>query len=229
MARLRRGVAWTKSTFILAAVAVVIVVVAIGSLCSKAQVTGQTSEERSDSICRLADEKPRGAGEAIAAAAVGEADPVVRRAALLALGRFPGDRYRQVVEAGTRDAEAMVRAQAAATLGMYDDAAACRLGELLTGDADEGVRLGALAGLGRIRGHRATALVVRAIDGDDSLAVRLRAVETLGARFGFSVPDPIDPRTPAGVERIRNIVKMFPDVTEALEKYPPEQARAGDR
>jgi len=219
------GMSRTWPIIILAAVAVIIVVVTIGYAFSTAEVTGRTSQERIDSICKLADEKPRGAGDAIAAAAVGESDPAVRKAAFLALGRFAGDKHRQVVEAGTRDADAAVRASAAATLGLYDDdAAACRLGELLTGDPDEAVRMGALTGLGHIRGLRATALVVRAIEGDDRLPVRLRAMQTLGVRFGFTFRDPTDPRTPAGAARIRNTLKMLPAVTEALEKYPPEPA-----
>ena len=117
---------------------------------------------------------PRGAGEAIAAAA-GEADPAVRQTALLALGRFLGDKHRPVVEAGTRDAEP----------------------------------------------------AVRAIQGDDSPAVRLRAMHTLGVRFGFTFSDSADPRTPEQKAKIDNTLKMLPDVTEALEKYPPVQAPGG--
>ena len=118
----------TRSIVLIGAAAALGAVALAVALRDRAEVTGQTPRQRVDAICRLADDRPSGAAAAIAAVA-DDQDASVRRAAMVALGKFAAGEYRGVIEAGTRDADPTVRSAAAASLGrLADDDAVARLG-----------------------------------------------------------------------------------------------------
>ncbi len=202
-----------------AAGAVVLAVIALPmAVSSRARLTGKTPQERIACICRLADLQPRGAVEALAAAAINEPDVGVRRAALIGLGRFRSPAARRAVEDGTKDKSASVRAAAAATLGLCnDDDAAARLGDILAGDPQEEVRLSAVAGLGRIGRPKAVAVLVEAMERNDSTNVRREALVTLLKRFQAGFTRPPDPRDTAKWGELMRQVRRMPSVKAAME------------
>ncbi len=210
-----------------AALAVVAAVAAVSLRGRQARLTGQTPQERVESVCRLADEKPWGAAEVLARAATEEPHPDVRRAAVGALASFATPECRSAVEAGTRDVDRAVRAAAATTLGLYeDDAAAERLAAMVAGDADESVRLGAVQGLGRSDRPKAVAGLLAAIETNDNKRVRLAALAKLLHRLKAEIPDPPDPmREPAKWRRIVEILHRTPAVKRALQEA--QQAEKG--
>jgi len=179
------------------------------------EVTGQTPEKRIAEICRLADERPAGAGEAIAAAA-GDADPAVRRTAMAALGKFEAAAHRGVIEAGTQDADPGVRSAAAVTLGrLADDAAVARLGELLADEADEHVRAAAVAGLARSGRTKAIVLLVKAAETDASAKVKREAMVALTRRFGIRFHAPPTPDNDEAWEQALDRIRKIPGVRKA--------------
>jgi len=203
------------------AVGLVAVIVATFTL-GRAKVTGGTPEQRVACIARLADEKPWGAADAIAAAAADDPDPAVRQAALVVLGRFIDPKYRPLIEAATEDPSPAVRAGAAGTLGLYsDDAAAERLGTMAAQAPEEQVRLAAIQGLGRLRRRRSVLHLVRIIEDEGrSAVVRRRALDALGRHLGArfrNVPDPADA---VAWRRLMRRVRRFPAVRKALEGAP---------
>ncbi len=122
---------------------------------SRAKVTGNTPDEKIRSICRLADDDAPGAAEALAKAA-GDPNPDVRKAALMALWRYPLPQVRPVVEAGAFDNAAANRVAAIAALAHYgDDTAAELLEKLSREDGDPGVRIKAAEALRAIRPDKA--------------------------------------------------------------------------
>jgi len=190
-------------------------VVALALWPGRAEVTGRTAEQRIASIGRLTEERPAGAADALAAAARNDPDPPVRRAALVALGRFVGPKARPAVEAGTDDPDPSVRAGAAGTLGLFaDEAAAERLKRLARDDAQE-VRLAAILGLGRNPTDRAAVILLECIDTGGDLKVRQRALTTLLRRYGVHTPAPPVP----GTEKWRRLVEMA--------RRPPPPRRPG--
>lgn len=176
--------------FALVAGVIVAASAAVLGFSARARISGATPAERVACICRLADARAWGAGEAIAACAAQDADASVRRVAVLALGRYRGEQ-RPAIEAATRDPDAAVRAAAAMTLGLCrDEAAARRLGELAAGagvpNADASpswppaleVRQAALSGLESMATPDAgEALFARLDDADPT--VRTRSFEVL--------------------------------------------------
>jgi len=184
----------------LAAVAAALLVLWPG----RAEVAGRTAEQRIASIGLLAERRPAGAADALAAAARDDPDASVRRAALVALGRFVGPKARPAVEAGTQDTDPSVRAAAAGTLGLFADADAADRLKALAADPAEEVRLGAVTGLGRNRHDRAAAILRELIDAGDDLKVRQRALMTILRRYGVHTPTPPVP----GTEKWRRLVRM---------------------
>ena len=187
----------------------------------RARIGGATPDERIKSICRLADTKPFGAGDALAEAAVKEADVRVRQAALIGLGRFVEPKYRAVVEQCTQDASAPVRRAAAITLGLYgDEAAAARLGEVVRKDPAAEVRLGAVMGLGRCAASETLAWLMEAAEKDDAPDVQLQAIKELYAKFGAEYYRELDsvPDWPKEAAASVEYLKTFPGVQEAFRK-----------
>ncbi|HET6428210.1 MAG TPA: HEAT repeat domain-containing protein [Phycisphaerae bacterium] len=170
-------------------------VVAIG--LNRPEIDGKTPAERIQQIAELADRSPRGAAEAIARAAAGDADPSVRQAALVALGRFVSPAHRAVVDAAIADGDPQVRSGAAVTLGLYgDDRAADALGRLATEDASEKVRLAAATGLGRLDRPRALGWLVRVMESPQvPPAVRREALDAVGRRLKIRFVRPPAPGT----------------------------------
>jgi HEAT repeat protein len=193
--------------------------VTAGLAWSRAKVTGGTPAERIAAICRLADEQPAGAREAIIVAAQSDPDATVRQAAFGALGRFLGPDIRPLVESGTASPDAPVRAGAARTLGLYGDAAAARrLGQMLSDDPDAGARLAATRALAGVKPAAAMAALVKCVEFDADPAVRREAALAIYAKMQirlYEVPDPTDKRKWAGLV---GQVKSFKEVRRALEE-----------
>jgi len=202
-------------------VAAGVALILIGML-GRARIGGATPDERITSICRLADAKPLGAGDALAEAAINESDVRVRQAALVGLGRFVEPKHRATVERCTQDASAPVRRAAAITLGLYDDAAAAaRLGEVVRGDPAEEVRLGAVMGLGLCAVPETLAWLMEAAEKDDTPAVQYQAVKELYAKFGMSYIGEEPHRVkdwPGQVAFLVEYLKSYPGVQEAFRK-----------
>jgi len=188
----------------------------------RARIGGATPDERITSICRLADTKPFGTGDALAEAAVNESDVRVRQAALIGLGRFVQPKYRAAVEQCTQDASAPVRSAAAITLGLYDDeAAAARLGEVVRGDPAAEVRLGAVMGLGLCAAPETLAWLTEATEKDDAPDVQYQAIKELYAKLGMSYIGEEPHRVkdwPRQVAFVVEYLKQYQEVQEAYAK-----------
>lgn len=159
---------------------------AVMAMTGRAKLVGDTPAERIDCICTLADKQPWGAGDVIAAAATEEPDQQVRRAAVVALGKFRPD-YREVVEAATRDSAAEVRAAAVGTLGLWADTeAAKRLGEIFNDAAeDKSVRVAAVAALFGNKSATATVALVTAVEHHPDQGLRDHASAVLVKKHGL--------------------------------------------
>lgn len=214
-----------RMVWILAAAAVLIVAVgAVGMFVWRPAPTvgGQTPAERIESISRLVAERAPGTGKAIAAIAVGDSDPRVRCAALVGLRTYARPEIRAAVEQGTKDEVSRVRAAAALTLGKYTDGAAAeRLGEMLARDRDDEVRLAAARGLARCNSRKADDLLVAAMKGNSSPAVRKRALELLLEGTGVTLMPEPDPHN-AGVwgRHVRRVLRHI-NATRANESSRP--------
>jgi len=203
-----------------AVVAAGVAFILIGML-GRPRIGGATPDERITSICRLADTKSSGAGDALAEAAVKEADVRVRQAALIGLGQFVEPKYRATVEQCTLDASAPVRRAAAITLGLYgDEGAAARLGEVVRRDPAEEVRLGAVMGLGLCAAPETLAWLLEAAEKDDAPDVQLQAIKELYAKFGAEYYRELDsvPDWPYEAAASVEYLKTFPGVQEAFRK-----------
>lgn len=172
---------WCVGLGVLVVVGVGVGIIALGR---SAEIEGDTPAERIKSICRLADEQPRGAGQAIAAAAGGDADASVRCAAMVALGRFIESEHRPTIEAGLTDKDGAVRAAAAATLGLYaDEPSVDKLGELLASQTDMELRVAAARGLG-VSGHsKAIVRLLQTAEAPGDSKVRSVAMDELVQKF----------------------------------------------
>ena len=206
-------------------VALALGAVAVGAvLWDYGEADEQTAALRVATICRLADERSVGAAGAIAAAA-GDEDASVRRAAMAALGKIGADEHRSVIEAGTRDADPGVRAAAAASLGrLADDDAVARLGNILAGEADEQVRLAAVTGLARAGRNGAIALLVETAEKDPSRKVKLQAMTALTFRYRIRFHDPPDPADADAWASAMGKIRKIPGVRRA-HGAPPARTR----
>ncbi len=182
----------------------------------KATVTGSTPEERAQSICNLADQPPRGAADAIVAAA-GDADPTVRRVAVTALARFTRPQDRPVVEAALKDREPVVRAAAAQTLSRYADAPAeATLRGVLADDPSDKARIEAARALAAIASPSAIVALVEAMERNSSPDVRMAAFRALIQLENLGYINPPDPRNSAAWERLTRQVRLLKPVAAAL-------------
>lgn len=188
------------------------------AITGRAKLVGDTPAERIACICRLADDRPWGAGGVIATAAAEEPDQRVRRAAVVALGRFHPD-HREVVEAATRDPSAEVRAAAAGTLGLWADTdAAKRLGEIFN-DAgeDESVRAAAVAALYGNNCASATVLLVTAMENHPNQDLRDHASAVLVKKYGLIQ---VKARPEAVAEYRQKNTKYWLDIVETIKMLP---------
>ncbi len=197
----------------------------IGGRFSRPKVSGDTPDDRIRSVCRLADEKPAGAKEAIVEAARSDPDPAVRQAAYGALGKFLAPEDRGLLEAGTASPQAAVRAGAVRTLAQYgDDAAAQRVVEVLSKDPDQGARRAAAQALGGINRPAATLALVQAMESDSIPAVQREAVAALYAKMNARVEKLPDPSNTAAWRTIIQHVRKFAIVQDALSgRTPPSE------
>lgn len=198
--------------------AVVVAGVLAAGRLAPGRVSGQTSQDRIDCVCRLADEKGRSAGDAIAACASGDADPAVRAVAMKALANVAAPSHRAIVEKGLEDRDAGVRAAAAMTLGRFDDEpAARRLGRVLRGGEEEAVLLAAVAGLCRQTTDAALRELVEAAELNRYPAVRRQALAGALERIGMGYDGTARPEDPAAWSRLMARVKKMARVRKAME------------
>jgi hypothetical protein len=183
------------------------------------KVEGDTPQERIDCINRLAEDRPDGAADAIAAAATDTDDHAyVRQAAVMALDKMGDVRHRSTFEACTRDVAPWTREAAAKALRRFtDDDSIRRLGELLAGDPTGGVRTAAARSLARIATPPATAMLVQAIEKNRHRPVRFQALASLEALLERHGPDGESPweaarwnRLKAEVDRVRPLARTEP-------------------
>jgi HEAT repeat protein len=214
-------------SIILVGVALALCAVAAGTaFWDRVDEDEQTAAARVDAVCRLADDRSEGAAEAIAAAA-GDEDASVRRAAMVALGKIGAGEHRSVIEAGARDVDPTVRACAAAALGrLADDDAVVLLGDILTGETDEQIRVAAVTGLALAGLDRAIVLLVEAAEKDSSHRVKLRAMAVLTHRYGIRFHDPPSPADTDAWARAMSTIRKIPGVRKACGDIPAP-ARGG--
>ncbi len=213
-----KGGRWVYG-FVAVAVAAVVVSIVPGVVARKARITGDTPAERIACICRVADEDRWGAGDAIAAAAAADPSPAVRRAALLALAKFPDPEHRKMVIAATAAEEApAIRAAAVTTLGTYGDAdAADHLGRLAGKDPVEEVRINAVDGLSRCADDRAIVHLVEVMEKSGNARVQQHARSAVFRRLNM----PARATRPQDLAMWRNdveLVKVQPAVIAAYQK-----------
>ena len=128
------------------------------------KVEGETPQERTACIRRLARDRPAGTADAFAAAATGDRHALVRQAALMALDEMGDVRHRSAFEAATRDVTPWTRDAAAKALGRFgDDDSVRRLGDLLAKDPTGGVRAAAARALARIATPPAVTMLTEAV------------------------------------------------------------------
>lgn len=209
-----------------------------------AKIEGDTPGERIASINRLAEDRPDGTADAIAAAATAEPHALVRQAALMALDKMGDVRHRSAFEAGTRDVAPWAREVATKALGRFgDDDSVRRLGELLAKDPAGGVRVAAARALGRIATPPAVTMLAESIEKNHHRPVRyeaLAALEVLLERHGPDAKAPWEParwnRLKAEVDRLRPLAKIGPVSTTQRgsgkgehEPGPPKVKNQGGR
>jgi hypothetical protein len=216
-----RGSARLRVLTVIGVVALIIGVVMGVRWIWPASVSGATPEDRVASIGRLADEKPRGAADAIADEA-GHPDPRVRRAVMTCLGNFLRPEDRRLIEAGLEDDDDTVRAAAAATFGLYGGReAAGQLARLLAETESPEVALGAVRGLGRVleERHLEPEAVVALVDAMEAPwpRVRMRAFRTVIGQAGLDMHNPPNPRNDAAWGGLVTKVRRFPWVRAAYE------------
>ncbi|HUU58737.1 MAG TPA: HEAT repeat domain-containing protein [Phycisphaerae bacterium] len=192
---------WSKgSPWVTGAVVAAVVCVASGVYISTswghAEVVGATPAERVASICELAHKQPRGAAAALAAAATGDGDTSVRRAALTCLGRLCDESVRPSVERCVADDDPLVRAAAAATLARYrDEAATLRLRQMAEEDPSEVIREAAAKALLAQGTALATVTLVELLDKSPRAELRLYVAKLLLKRYKINLdPAPAEPR-----------------------------------
>lgn len=183
-----------------AAVVLLVVVLCAGAAAvalytaASAEVTGDTPEERAESVRHIAANRPPGAHRAISRAAA-DRSPKVRMAAMASLTHFIEDEDRPVVEKGTKDKDAGVRAVSAETLGQFGDSAAADvLIELIRGDGSERVRMAALRGLVKCDDPRSVVVLLETAEEDKSVSIKRQAMKCMLWKFDGNVRRTRDPR-----------------------------------
>jgi len=219
-----------KKTVFVAVGAVVFAVAAVALLVAcfgSAEVSGQTASDRVGDVCRLTDDRPGGAGEALARAAAGDSEPSVRQAAVVGLGRVGGPNARQAVEQALEDPSSRVRAAAAGTLGLFGDpAAADRLGALAASEATLVERKASVLGLARCGSDRSIVWLLETAEKTADMSVQHAAIRALFRKLGMRYVGSGPSNRVQWLDHVE-LVKDFPQVQQAyahagrtLERHP---------
>ena len=123
----------------------------------------------------------RETSDQLLAAAVGDADEPVRRAAIEHLPYLDDPRVVQVLETAMQAESARTRVSAIRAVARLDDPAAAAALRRALDDPDSWVRYHAIRGLGERRDVGAAEALVRLADEDRATPVRIAAVEAAGA------------------------------------------------
>jgi hypothetical protein len=158
-----------------------VALVAAGAVFSRrAKVTGDTPEQRAAAVNRLADDKPRGAEDAISDTAVNDSDASVRRIAVVCLSGSQRPEDRPVVEQATHDVDASVRSAAARTLVAYDDDSAVeRWIEMFFNDPDAAARDAALEALVLSENPHSTVFLVETMENHRQPEIQAKVANAL--------------------------------------------------
>jgi len=223
-----RSVKNLKAIGVLAGALVCAGLVAIAMFAAaRAEVSGESPDERLASVRSIAARRPSGAADALARAAANDTSARVREAALAGLTHCLEPKHRSVVEDGTRDADAGVRAIAADTLGLYADSpSADVLIKLIQNDPDERVRLAACRGLARCDDPRSIVVLLETADKSKRKGIRLQAMKSLLVKFKGKLSEKRDP----GNEAVwRDLVQRFKWDQRVRDAYSAAGARLVDR
>jgi HEAT repeat protein len=123
----------------------------------------------------------RETSDQLLAAATGDADEPVRRAAIEHLPYLDDARVVEVLETAMQAENARTRVSAVRALARLDDPAAAAALRQALGDSDSWVRYHAIRGLGERRDVGAAEALVRLADEDRATPVRIAAVDAAGA------------------------------------------------
>lgn len=172
------------------------------------EVSGETPEQRLESVRRLAAQRPPGSSGALAKAARSDSSPQVRREAIAALTYSLRPDDRAILEEGTRDQNAGVRAIAADTLGLFGDGVAADvLIPLIQSDPDEQVRIAAIRGLVRCKDPRATVVLLETADKGPGLEVKREAMKGFLRRYEVRLDE--SRRDPANDATWRDLIQRL--------------------
>jgi len=152
---------------------------------SRAEVpSAGTPQQRAEAVQQIAARQSSRAVEVLAAAAINDPSPTVRRTAMAGMARHADPEHRQVFERGVRDSDASVRAIAADDLGAYGDQQTVEvLIGLVHDDPDDQVRLAALRGLAECDDPRAIVVLLQTGESGRTAALKLQAMKSLLRKF----------------------------------------------
>lgn len=159
---------------------------------AKAEVAGETEAEAVQSVVRIADDLPRGAGDALAKAALEDPRPAVRRAAVVSLNRLKRPEHRPVVEKALADEDPTVRAAAAKTLVFChdDEDTVGRLSAVCLTETDPKVLKAAALALAASDDPLAVVALVQMLGMTDRKDLQRLAAETVKWKLKMRVPIP---------------------------------------
>jgi hypothetical protein len=183
-------------------------------LAKPPEISGTTSQERTESVCRLAGKRAPGTAKALARTAANEPDLRVRRAAILCLGPYHRQVPLAVVDRCTRDAAAPIRSAAAGALARYnDEAAAKRLWEMADKDPNASVRQAALTALDGQDSPLAVVALLETAENSQDEAAKLRAGQILVDKYKINFPP--DTKDPVKWKHLVTCVKRQVAVQDA--------------
>ncbi len=213
-----------------------VLLASLGGCSSK--VTGSTPGERIASINKLADNKPWGAGKAIADAINGETDPSVREAALAAISNFPDSAYRPEVEKAAKDPSMIVRVAAVRTLTVYkDDQAIGMLAQIIQTDPNSEVRSMACVSMAQIDKPMVVYYLMDVAENGKENASRAVAAQMLLGMLGLHMdPSMVNPEDQAMWLNVIETIKAWPyiqhcykEIDKPLVRHPEHLLKpAGD-
>ncbi len=206
--------------------ALAVVVIAVGivgiRIIGGGEISGSTDHDRVNSVHDVAARGTASAAKTLANAALHDASPQVREAALFDLSRCLRPEVRPAVEQATSDPSPLVRAAASTTLGDFaDEASVERLSDVCAKDESSAVRVAAVAGLGRNNNTRSIVALREIIESSTDVEAQHRAMKELFRKLGIRyVGD--EPTNPKKWRKyalyVSEFVKRFPEVQEAYAK-----------